>query len=83
LERVNYDLYLLYYRSIYISKIIAFFFKNKTGCHANFLARSQICKKRPLDWECLPVCLPVRPQATTRLPLHGSSWNLIFEILLV
>jgi hypothetical protein len=28
---------------------------------------------------CMPVCLSVSPPGTTRLPLKGFSWNLVFE----
>jgi hypothetical protein len=35
----------------------------------------KICEKRLLASSCLSV----RPHGTTRLPLDGFSWNLVFE----
>ena len=29
---------------------------------------------------CLSICLPVLPRGTTRLPLDGFLWNLIFRV---
>ena len=44
--------------------------------HSQFyLTRSQNCEKRLLASSCLSV----RPHGTTRLPLDGFSFNLIFE----
>jgi hypothetical protein len=39
-----------------------------------FWARSQNCEKRLLTWSCLFLS----PHGTTRLPLDGFSWNLIY-----
>jgi hypothetical protein len=44
-----------------------------------FRARSQNCKKRLLASSCLSICLSVCLHETTRLPLEGFLWNLIFE----
>ena len=37
--------------------------------------------KRLLAVSCLSVCLPACLRATTRLPLDGFSWNLIFQYI--
>ena len=51
--------------------------------YLDFLARSQTCKMRLLASSCLSVRPsvrpPVSPHATTRFPLDGFLWNLIFE----
>jgi len=50
-----------------------------------FLAHSENCKRRLLaSWcmcACLSVSVSVGPHRTTRLPMDGFSWNLIFEYL--
>jgi len=50
-----------------------------------FLAHPQNCERRLLaSWcmyVCLSVCLSVCPHRTTRFPMDGFSWNLIFEYL--
>jgi len=40
-----------------------------------YYARSRNCETQLLASSCLSVC----PHGTTRLPLDGFSWNLIFE----
>jgi hypothetical protein len=37
------------------------------------------CDKGLFDSSCLSVLPSIRPRGTTRLPLDGFSWNLIFE----
>ena len=48
-----------------------------------FKALSQNYEKQLLASSCVPVCPSIRlsvcPHGTTRLPLDGYSWNLIFE----
>ena len=44
-----------------------------------FLALSKKWEKRLLPSSSLSVCLSFRPHRTTRLPMDGFSWNLIFE----
>jgi hypothetical protein len=46
----------------------------KCSCHV-FRRVRKICEKRLLASSCLWV----RPHGTTRLPLDGFSWNLVFE----
>jgi hypothetical protein len=47
--------------------------------HVYFWARSQNCQKRLLASSCLFVHPLVCPHGTTRLPLDGLLWNLVFE----
>jgi hypothetical protein len=43
-----------------------------------FQVLSQNLKKRLLASSCLSVSLSVLPHGTTRVPLEGFSWNLMF-----
>lgn len=43
--------------------------------YSNVWASSQHCEERPVVWFCPSVC----PNGTTRPPLDGISWNLVFE----
>jgi hypothetical protein len=57
------------------------FFGLVTLC--SFLVRSQNCEE-PLLALCLSVCLSVfLSHGTTRLPLDGFWWNLIYELFLI
>ena len=51
--------------------------------HITFLERLQTFKQRLFchlfPFVCLSISLYVRSHATTPLPLHGLSWNVIFE----
>ena len=58
----------------YVTLLMPSVYTRKLHKHP-FQTPSQICEKRLLALSCLSV----RPHVTTRLPLGGFSWNLIFE----
>ena len=62
--------------------IIRFHFREdpEALCHWGVFRLLQNCEKQLLASSCLKsVCTSVSPNGTTRLPLDGFSWNLIFE----
>jgi hypothetical protein len=53
--------------------------KSDSAHDLQYQARLQNCERRLSTSSCLSVCPSVRPHGTTRLPLDGFSWNLVFD----